>query len=56
MTSFFAFAIPVWAGAVPYTAFVWPALVVWVIGQVSVWRGAGVHPRDYIRQTPKRRR
>jgi TM2 domain-containing membrane protein YozV len=46
---FLVFAVPVWAQAVAYVVFIWPLLAIWVVGQIGVWRAAGVRPRDYIR-------
>jgi hypothetical protein len=34
---------------VAYVVFIWPLLAIWVVGQIGVWRAAGVRPRDYIR-------
>jgi TM2 domain-containing membrane protein YozV len=49
IVAFLTLAIPIWANLLPYLILVWPTLVVWVIGQVRVWRAAGVRPSDYTR-------
>jgi TM2 domain-containing membrane protein YozV len=45
---FLVFAIPIWAQLAPYEVAVWPALAVWAVAQVDVWRRAARVPRDYL--------